>query len=270
MSNQSGQAVLEYILVLVIVVGIILSTMYQLNTAFKKYVQSYFGEYIACLLETGELPSLGSGEGANKEICSSAYEPFSLKNGRPLAGGGSDKGGKKGSKTPLYKGSGPNKYSSSRNNNLNNSGVTRNMSALNGESVSGSGKENKDESSKKAFRKSAKADADITFRRRQFRQQHKIPVSGYFKMQDDKGQKDTPPRKVTATGKHSRADGQARKIAVDMNKFRTLASDDSGLGMNLSLSDYMRYLLIGGLIIMIVIFFGGQIMQLTKNWEGGE
>ena len=42
--SQSGQAVMEYILVLVVVVGIALGVMYQLNTALKKYVQSYFGK----------------------------------------------------------------------------------------------------------------------------------------------------------------------------------------------------------------------------------
>ena len=39
-SQQSGQAVLEYILVLFITVSIILGVMYQFNDAFKKFLDN--------------------------------------------------------------------------------------------------------------------------------------------------------------------------------------------------------------------------------------
>ena len=57
--REKGQAVIEYLLILILVVSIILGILYQFNDAFKKFINGYFGDYIACLLETGELPSLG-------------------------------------------------------------------------------------------------------------------------------------------------------------------------------------------------------------------
>lgn len=84
--NQSGQAIIEYMLILVISVSIILGTLYQFSDAFRRTTASYFGDYLSCLLETGELPSTdGGGE------CGRTFEPFSLANGRPLIppGGGS-------------------------------------------------------------------------------------------------------------------------------------------------------------------------------------
>ena len=53
--NESGQGILEYVLVLVVVVGIILGMLYQFNKSFRHFAEGYFS-YIGCLLETGELP----------------------------------------------------------------------------------------------------------------------------------------------------------------------------------------------------------------------
>lgn len=55
--NESGQGVIEYILVLTITVFLIGTFLYQFSTAFRKYANNFFGEYVACLLETGELPA---------------------------------------------------------------------------------------------------------------------------------------------------------------------------------------------------------------------
>lgn len=89
LKNQSGQGVIEYILVLVVTVGIILGVIYQINDAFRVWASNYFGEYLTCLLETGELPSLSSGE---EGICNQQFAEFSISNGRPLIGGGVDSG----------------------------------------------------------------------------------------------------------------------------------------------------------------------------------
>lgn len=80
--NQKGQAVVEYILVLVISVSIILGAFYQLNDAFRKFTANYFGNYVTCLLEAGELPGGAGG------ICEGSYQKFSLAEGRPLVGNG--------------------------------------------------------------------------------------------------------------------------------------------------------------------------------------
>lgn len=86
--NQSGQAALEYILVTSLTTIIILGIIYQLNTAFQVWAQSYFGDYLSCLIETGELPNLGEKEAEKKAgNCNSEHKAFSLAEGRPLIKG---------------------------------------------------------------------------------------------------------------------------------------------------------------------------------------
>lgn len=90
---QNGQAIIEYILILVVVVSLILGLGYQFNSAFRAYVTNYFGNYLACLLETGELPVLGANSGGG--TCSAQfYRAYNPSDGQPLPGiGGGGSGG---------------------------------------------------------------------------------------------------------------------------------------------------------------------------------
>ncbi len=256
LGSQSGQAVVEYILVLVVVVGIALGVMYQLNTALKKYVQSYFGDYVACLLETGELPSLGGSSGANAESCASLYEPFSLQNGRPLiasSGGGNGEGSSSDASS---------RGSSSRGSN--GSRVTRSGSSLNAERDRGgqvaAGKiENK---SKKEYQGSGGGeDTSASYRANV---QRGGPGSRIYTKLKNENKETVLNKKIDLTGKL--AGRSARKIAVDMDKFKP-KQPVSDTSFSLSIGDYIRYLLILAIIVIIVIFFGGQLNQLRKGWD---
>ncbi|MCB0356589.1 MAG: hypothetical protein KDD40_06260, partial [Bdellovibrionales bacterium] len=84
--NNSGQAVMEYILVLTVLVFVFLILL-QMNKQFRKWGEDYFIAYYRCLLETGELPSLG-GKSDVGGICSQQFQPFTLKAGwQPYPGG---------------------------------------------------------------------------------------------------------------------------------------------------------------------------------------
>ncbi len=58
MKNHRGQAALEYLLLIVISLGVIGGGLYQFNSAFRDYAQQLFGQegYFACLIEEGLLP----------------------------------------------------------------------------------------------------------------------------------------------------------------------------------------------------------------------
>ncbi len=255
LGSQSGQAIMEYILVLVVVVGIALGVMYQLNTALKKYVQSYFGDYVACLLETGELPSLGGDTGANAESCASLYEPFSLQNGRPLiasSGGGNSEGNDGNSSNR----SGSRGGGSSR--------VTRNRTSLNADRDRGgqvvAGKV--DGKSKKEYQGyGGGEDASASYKANINRGGPGSRI--YTKLKNETKEK-TLNKKIDLNGKL--AGRSSRKIAVDMDKFKPKpAVSDTSFG--LSFGDYIRYILILALIVVIVVFFGGQLFQLRKSWD---
>ena len=55
--NNRGQATVEYILLVVIILALILGPLKQFSQFFNAYIDALFGngQYIACLLETGEL-----------------------------------------------------------------------------------------------------------------------------------------------------------------------------------------------------------------------
>lgn len=91
LANNRGQSLVEYMLILVVAVAIILILVFQFSSAFQIWANNYFGEYLQCLLETGELPSIGGTPG-DSGTCNQFFSPFNLQNGRasiaaPNAGG---------------------------------------------------------------------------------------------------------------------------------------------------------------------------------------
>lgn len=272
LKSQSGQAVLEYILVLVVIVGIIMGILYQFNDAFKKYAQSYFGEYISCLLETGELPSLGGDTNANAQTCSASFEPFSLKNGRPListssgsSGSGSDRNSR-GDSASRGRGSNRGNMARSRNARLRSPKVTRNMSTRNADASTENAANSKKDSTKKQAVRRFDMGPNMNSRTNRKVAQGQIPISQRFKML--KQEKEGRNFQANINSKNSKGGSElrAKKVLFDPSKFRTIASNTSP-EIELSFGDYMRYIIILALVVMILIFFGGQLFQLKKGWE---
>lgn len=115
--RNSGQAVVEYILIVSIAVGLIV-IMKGAFTGMNTFINNYLGLYTECLMAHGELPSLGvsgatsfsDGSGLKEHLtsgykCESGFKPFTIAGGRPPVGGSSsnpasqNSGGKSGSKT---------------------------------------------------------------------------------------------------------------------------------------------------------------------------
>ena len=63
-ARQSGQATIEYILLIVIVITVAGGVLVQIFRPLDEYLRDYIGEYIYCLLDEGELPALGSEGGS--------------------------------------------------------------------------------------------------------------------------------------------------------------------------------------------------------------
>jgi hypothetical protein len=60
--KQRGQAITEYILLIVVILAIGTALLYRLSTPVQHWMKFYIGDYIDCLLDQGELPQiLGSG-----------------------------------------------------------------------------------------------------------------------------------------------------------------------------------------------------------------
>jgi hypothetical protein len=85
-SRQHGQATVEYVLMLVVSVAMVMALGYQVFKPFQVFLQSYMGDYISCLLETGELPSLGNSDTQailDDAGCNAQFQAATISGGRP-------------------------------------------------------------------------------------------------------------------------------------------------------------------------------------------
>lgn len=265
--GQSGQAVLEYILILLVTVAILLGVLYQFSDAFKKYVASYFGNYVACLLETGEMPSLGGESGASASVCGSHFEPFTISNGRPLNGKGvgarSNAGARVGrtASNTRSRSAGSRGFTSDSGPTTNGENFRRGSKTRYSTSAPSSGRQ----TGTKPYAGEREEDG---VRAQQMISVGRSRLTNRFNLRDDKKSEKGgffTQKKITARGGSQITN---RKLAFDATKLNTKRSVASGdLSLELSVGDYIRYLIIFGIIAAIFIFFGGQIAQLRKSWE---
>ncbi len=80
--NQRGATLIEYVLLLVLAVALVKLLSTAFSNPMGKFLNAYMGTYIQCLLEFGELPSLG-GESTTGGECNARFQPATLANGRP-------------------------------------------------------------------------------------------------------------------------------------------------------------------------------------------
>lgn len=263
--NQQGQGIIEYILILVVTVALILGLVVQFNTAFQVWANNYFGEYLSCLLETGELPSIEGQPGNISSTCDEAFEPFSLAKGRP-AKGFQNVGSNRGGSTPSTSAASSEKESSSASN----GSVARSSRGRSGgkfgSSTAGGGAGGRkgvfapgEESS---YTGSTEMGSYTMVRKNEsvgFTSAERIRT-GYVLDREKKEKKTSGPIKV---GKNTGVEKQERmKINPKAAVKRDVASDTPW-----SFGDYLRYLIIAAIIIALVIFFGGQALQISKSMD---
>ena len=287
-SAQGGQTTIEYILLLVVVVALIGGVIWQFNDAFRKWGNNYFGNYIACLLETGELPSLGSKTaGPSASECDQQFEDFSLANGRPLIAGGigsnnsNPSSNRSPSASPRSKQSGSAHRSSARAtdgpHNNTSSKNKQGFVASNSRGSQGGGSRGRrglgasspssqqDESgSGQAATKPRAASASSNAPRRvasQSRFDRARGVSG--------GDLDDPQER---TGGSQRALAAGTLPPQQKNKLIAVAKRAPKVPeldiQPIGIGGWLRYLLIAAILIVLLLILGGQAMRLQKSLEG--
>lgn len=269
--SQSGQGIVEYILVLIVVVAIILGGLYQLNTAFKEWAVNYFGTYLACLLEAGELPTIGGSPG-DSGVCNELFQPFDFAKGRRLAAAqgntapsGDTKQSGRGTRESGAGGANSRGFSrvggSSRGNfaggrggssgkfgSKNKTGKNKSNGAYTGSTATGSYGGN----------------YGATNRRLNTGVKHRL--DNKFAFQDDRG--DDQKKRGTPTTKKDREESRAPagrskvKQRTEMDQ-ENRAEADTGMDF----PNFMRYLIIAGIIIALILIIGGQMLQVGKSME---
>ena len=265
--SESGQAATEYVLLLVVTVGLVLALITQFFKPLQSFIDSYLGDYTACLLQTGELPSFG-GEStiAAYEGCETKFAPGTLANGRPpLDSVGSSKSGN-GKNGSSSRGSGAVEGagyagSSSRG------GSNRMFNSSRGTKSGDAGGADASKTTEIAVEGGGGAGSffntsssgTIIIRRNKTVAVSGAQFSAEMKKKIEK--KQAGARRVVA------ADGLStppKKIAIKKpeRKIDSVVEDEE-----FTIGNFMRMLFIIGIILAIVVFVGGQVLQMSKNGD---
>lgn len=318
-SDQRGQAVVEYVLMLVIVLSLVLGV----KKAFGKldqFFQSYVGDYVACLMEYGELPSLGSTntdlnlhspKGGTGKLCDSKFQSFTFEDGFAAVGGsgGGGTGGTGGTGNGKNGNGRANSANGSNNGNKNSSSNASNSSTdgSNGADGAGSGGRGRrgsarnpyqdgrisnsssygstdtngdgggdgktryieDNSEDAARRRGRNRAALRNFYRVEYSHSRYKAITGYEKEELEKNLPKKPRQPETTV---VQVDDGGSRIGPMKKVFtppeRKPAADDSSQDSGFTFGNFFKWLVIGGIIIACLVFFGGQILNYTNSQDG--
>ena len=256
LQSQSGQAITEYILILVVVVGIMLGGIYQLNTAFKAWANNYFGDYLSCLLETGELPSIGGSPG-DSGICNEFFQPFSPANGRPAITQ---------AKTDAAAPPRRSNVSSSREGGASGSNgrwAAGHATGAAGASAAGSGS-HRGLSSTSGARDASAMDYGGSYspRLRKANAREGAQLDNRFALDNDREK--NRDRKVSANARKDENEGRQRSIKLKFTEHKKIDADaDTGM----TFGAFVKWIIICAIVIAIVMFLGGQALQISKGMD---
>lgn len=270
--NQRGQGVTEYILLLVIIVAMILGGMYQLNTAFEKWANGYFGDYLTCLLETGELPSIGGAPG-DSGICNQLFQPFDFASGRTISVPGGDDDGGPGTTTDEslteqsrrgtgQAGGGTRESASNSRGSFVGGSSSGGRSSPSGQNAAGGASrkmEKKYTGSTEASNYSGAGGAQTSSKDGRPRY---VPIISSRIVDTAETENEQSVAKATV----SRVPGSTENKRIQVVK-KSLKKDVATEEEPMTFGGFLRFLIIAAIIIALVLFLGGQALQISKNSE---
>ncbi len=263
----SGQAMVEYILMLIVSISILLALITQFFKPFNLFLQNYMGSYVQCLLDFGELPSLGSDTGSAKDDgdCNTGFEAFSVAGGRSPKGDGA--GADKDAKDKADSKSGSSSRGSGGSSSGGSGGPVTRFPFKNGTSsaeskASKNGKVTEvdtSDSGGSGFFKATRIGNNLSSQRT-----NSVFLQGRA-LEDI--QKMTPQSEDKKTSVVSKWNQPLKKIP-----WRKPAKDEKFIEASdkpFSIWEFMRYILIAAIILAIVVFVGGQILQMSRGGGDG-
>lgn len=304
--RNSGQAVVEYILIVSIAVALV----FILKGAFKgmsSFIDNYLGSYTECLMAHGELPTLGvgnetfsDGSGLKEHLssgytCNSGFKEFTLAEGRP----------------PVANGNNSSNQASRNASSTNSDGKN---SSSSGSSSSGSSSDGKDGDKDRAGRNGG-GSASGTSDENQIRSRGRRAADGYASGGDNRSRliedggdeegagggrrrkpresriiyrdrarsravlgseaeqlitkssrstfKRKPTSRTVAQVENGTAPGPRSGLMKQPPTKRVIAEEtqESGWGFG----KMLKWLLIIGIVVALVIFFGGQLLNYSNS-----
>jgi hypothetical protein len=241
--------------------------MTQIFKPFQAFVQSFMGDYLGCLLETGELPNLGISD-PNDE-CKFTFNKVAGSNTSSSRSSGSGSSSSDSS-------SSSSKSSSSSSSSSNSSYAGSNSRAGGSNSISNSrtpkkGVDGAGQNGKVVEIALEGGGAGSYFASKNGnsyevvgRRVASVPLSGMIDADRKKLEKrgDSGAKSTLVPGEGLNT--PPKKIAVKPQEKKTLVlSEDQPL----TFGNFIRWLFIAALVIALVIFLGGQALQFSKSSE---
>lgn len=268
--QSRGQATVESVLLIAITVIIAISLMATFYQPLNAWLDNYMGKYLTCLIDVGELPNLGSG---SEGQCDADYEKFTLGEGRPPTDGTG--GGSSGSGNDRDNDGRQRSNSSSSSNNGGGGGPAGRRIApsssrgfpTNGTGADGaaSSKETRQEvpeelSQTSYFRAQTKITVEAQGRVK------RIPATGVTGLlKEEKEKREREAARTQTVDVNSDAQPSAAKKFIVKQPERKVAAEEEDEPWNIG--RIMRWALIILLILAILMFIGGQVLQITKSME---
>lgn len=265
----------EYVLLMVVTVSMLLALVYQVFKPFQSFVKSYMGDYTACLLETGELPSLGNSDAQaalSDEGCDAKFESATLAGGRPPRSSSSSSSGQT---NPPPKEDSPSSSSSSRgggggspagvspssssSNNLLIASMKPKTGTEGGEGPSDKVTEVPLAEGSKFYNRKDSYSQDFTARNGK---QIIVPLSGVSEEEKKKRQRAEGNRRTVASGEDLA--GPSKKTAVKPPPAKPVVEPDDS---PLTFGNFFRFLLIAAIVIAIIVVLGSQALKIAKSQE---
>lgn len=291
--RQKGQGTVEYILILVVSIALVTALAAVYAKPMRNFITAYLGGYYKCLLQTGELPKLGTDQDASNSSgdCNAILM-------QAISGGGGGGAGGPGGAGSL----GKNGKNGNGKNGNNGDGTDKNGSGGDGSGGEGEGSGNAYGAnggssggtrvlSKRIKRAGQASPVGVTeaaegrvrdLGRAQdgkffkggnngetviyiTRRNNKIPVNGNLISEMDKRKLKKAESNIRTMASVEQDFKSGKKKFVIKEKARTETEIEAKVSF--SISNIFRILLIIVIIGAIVLFVGGQAMQISKSWE---
>jgi hypothetical protein len=270
-NSQSGQALVEYVLLLAVAVTLILGLMTQIYRPFGDWLNNYMGAYLECLLDAGELPTFG--QNAGEGVCASEFKAFTPGSGRPPDPNARRNGSNDRDREPQAQ--------RERIRNANEDGGGGSGASNSG----GSGRSNR------SFSTGAQGGADGLGSQGDQVMVERLPRSRFFRLSSGgsgsavnsaasgsggevmtvplgqtRGREKKKEKKLQVQADVGAGNNSAAKKLTIKPTERKTASTEEDIE-KWSFAQYLKIAVIVAIIIAIVLFLGGQILQISKSME---
>ncbi len=279
-NSMRGQAMVEYILMLVVTLTLVIGVATKLVPQLKKFMENYAGAYVVCLLETGELPPPLTTR-TNPQCTIENMEASGRLN---ASGGGSGSGGSSSGSSDSSRNDNSNSTNTNAGNqsrgrpsrnaprqqtgaNTGTDGNATGSGAANSASKSGDKLASAANSASNRTNGAPNNDGGVPY---SVQQDRGSAISGYVKAPRTGNLKDKNLKPTTKLKKDSKIGGEnLRKgsfsAPISKDKKRDISNmDDIELGFQFG--KYLRFFIIGGLLLALILMVGTQINSLRKSW----